>query len=361
MFIFSFVRKFDKILSVTDGSVVIIALHRLGDTVFTIPAIEEIKNEYNREIIVFCYLESLPIYKLALKNVSFITVERTDFFFGNRIANFQARSKLYKSNPYIIIDITGVMTSASLIFNSRAATIVGMNREIFKSIYDYYTPVIYESHLGEMYLNVARIVNKKNKYVDSIYSNLSINKVENIVIHPFAGWKAKEWSLRKFILLASLLKKNYDVAILIPNNYLNEESIEEIKNMNIEIHITSSIDDLISVLRNYSLLIGNDSGPIHIASLLGKATFSIYGPSNPKFTLPDGFHHGFYHKKIKCSPLPSKNLCFKDGGRFGCPSFECMEGLSFEVVFEEIKKFISNLDDKILEKKNLKINHRNYS
>lgn len=349
-FILSGIKKFNKVFKVTDGSIVIVALHRLGDSVFTIPAIKQIQNEYNNELIIFCYSESVPIYKLAINNALYITVERTDFFLGNRVASFEARKKLNKANPSMIIDITGVMTSASLIFNSKAALIVGMNREIFKNIYDKFTPVKYKSHLSEMYLNVANIVSKKNDYTDAIHDSMTINEVDKIIIHPFAGWKAKEWNFNKFILLAEILKKEYEVAILVPSNYLSKEILDEIKNLKIDLIFTSTIEELIKNLKNFSLLIGNDSGPIQIASLLGKATFTLYGPTNPKFTLPIGMHHGFYQNIIKCSPISSQNLCFKDGGRYGCPSFECMNQLSVEKVYEKIKHFILTLENETLKK-----------
>lgn len=347
--VLSSIRWVNKLFKVNDGSIVIVALHRLGDSVFTIPAILQIQKFYNREVILFCYSESVPIFKIILKNVIYCSVERTDFFYANRIASIKARKKLSKCQPSTIIDLTGVMTSASLIFNSRAGKLIGMNREIFKSIYDVYIPVFYKSHLSEMYLNVAKLIIGKNETVNRYESPSTINKVEKIIIHPFAGWKAKEWNLNKYIKLAKALIENYHVAIVIPGNYLTRDVIEEIKNVKIEIAETKNIDELILVLNNYSLLIGNDSGPIHIASLLGKATFTIYGPSNPIFTIPYGLHHGYYQKLIKCSPISTENLCFTDGGRYGCPSFECMNELSVDDVLEKIKIFIFNLDNNRVE------------
>jgi hypothetical protein len=48
-----------------DGKMVaIISIHKLGDTVFTIPAIEEILKFYNdKNIVIICFPESRAIYK----------------------------------------------------------------------------------------------------------------------------------------------------------------------------------------------------------------------------------------------------------------------------------------------------------
>ena len=340
------VRRFYKLFKIKDGSIVIISLHRLGDSVFTVQAIQQIQKHFSKELIIFCYSESIPIYKIILKNVIYISVERSDFYFNNRIASRYARKKLSKCNPATIIDLTGVMTSASLIFDSKAGNIIGMNREIFKGIYDLYSKVHYKSHLSEMYLNVSNLLLGKVESNDFDIFPRSNKKVDKIIIHPFAGWKAKEWNFNKFVNLAQALSKTYEVSFLIPSNSLTKDIEEEIKNYQIDLIKTISVEELIAALNNCSLLIGNDSGPIHIASMLGKATFTIYGPSNPSFTLPYGSTHGHYQKKIKCSPIVTENLCFTDGGRYGCPSFECMNGTSIKEVLNSIKLFIDDIESK---------------
>lgn len=339
-------RRFYKLFKIKYGSIVIISLHRLGDSVFTFRAIQEIQKYYKQELIILCYSESIPVYKIGIKNVSYCSVERSDFYFNNRIASRYARKQLNKYNAATIIDLTGVMTSASLIFNSKAGNIIGMNREIFKGIYDLFTNISYKSHLSEMYLNVAKLLTGKIENNDFEIFPGTNQKVDKIIIHPFAGWKAKEWNLNKFVKLAQELSKTYQVSCLFPSNSLSKDIEEEIKNFKIDIIQTKTVEELITALKNCSLLIGNDSGPIHIASILGKATFTIYGPSNPSFTLPYSPNHGYYQKRIKCSPIPTENLCFTDGGRYGCPAFECMNQLSVEEVYSSIKSFINDLERK---------------
>lgn len=340
------IRWFYRFFKNKNGSIVIIALHRLGDSVFTINAIKQLQKFYDKELIIFCYTDSIPIYQIALKKVTYCHVNREDFYLNNRIASRYARKKLRECNPATIIDLTGVMTSASLIFNSRAGKIIGMNREVFKGIYDNFTTVSYKSHLSEMYLNVSQLISGNTDYSNYEIFSWPAKKVERVLIHPFAGWKAKEWNLNKFVKLAQELSKTYLVSFLLPLNSLTQDIEEEIKNYQIDIIQTKSIEELITALKNCSLLVGNDSGPIHIASILGKATFTIYGPSNPSFTLPYGSNHGYYQKRIKCSPIATENLCFTDGGRYGCPAFECMNQLSVEEIYVSIKSFISDLESK---------------
>jgi ADP-heptose:LPS heptosyltransferase len=335
-------RYFSKLRGDFSGNVIIIALHKLGDAVFTIAAILEIQKNYNKKIIIFCYPEVVPIYKLGLNNVDFCEVEHRHFYFNDRYANRKARKLLEKTKPEIIFDLTGVMTSATLIFNSRAKEIIGMNREHFKSIYDYYSHRRSKPHLIDTYLDAvsskipipdtSRLINLPRK----------TNPNGKILIHPFAGWKAKEWNLNKFIELAYRLKDEYKVCLILPDKKISNDIINVIESKGIPFVQTISIQDLVDKIRECSVFIGNDSGPVYIAAFLGKPTFTIYGPTNPDFSLMPGEHHTFMHKKLKCSPGKHKQYCFTNAGQSGCPAFLCMDLLELNVVYNNVYDFLQN-------------------
>ena len=63
--------------------------------------------------------------------------------------------------------------------------------------------------------------------------------------------------------------------------------------------------ELISNIKKCSLIIGNDSGVIQIAASIGKPTFTIYGPTNPKFHLPldNEKYNRFSQHKINCTQV----------------------------------------------------------
>src|SRR5690606_24784064 len=126
------IRHYYKNNTATTGNITIIAFHKLGDSVYIIPTIQEIGKIFKGSLNIFCYSETLPIFQLKFQNYKYYTIKKADFKFGNRIAPHFARKKLRESQSEIIIDLTGVMNSASLIFNSNAKKIVGINRRIFK-------------------------------------------------------------------------------------------------------------------------------------------------------------------------------------------------------------------------------------
>ena len=319
-------------------------MQRLGDSVFTIPAIKEIFKHYeNYNKIILCYPESKKIYRLVFKE-NIITLNKSGFRFGYRIAPRDARKTLRKTNPEIIIDLTGTITSASLIFNSTALKIIGMNDRIFKNIYTKYTRKRTQPHLIDTYLDVAglEIPIERN---DKIYRfNNNVNKNGKILIHPFAGWKAKEWNLEKFFKLGEILKNQYNVAFISKEDLISREIQTKLRTLNIPLIITHSIDGLINELEKCSLVISNDSGPLYIASLLGKPTFTIYGPTNPTYSVPFGTNHAFIQKKMECSPEENHQYCLTDAGRNGCPVFECMDFLTVDEVLKKVYDFLKRIE-----------------
>ena len=76
---------------------------------------------------------------------------------------------------------------------------------------------------------------------------------------------------------------------------------------------------------------------------MGKPVFTIYGPTNPSYHQPKSGLSGYIKKEIVCSPKVNEKLCFTDGGRKGCPSFECMKQLSIEEVFFALTDFMNNI------------------
>ena len=97
------------------GVITIINLHRLGDTVFTIPAIEQIYKYYkNFRIFIFCYEDTRDILSLKFSEDDLITVDKKDFYLYRRIANSHIRKKVKSTNAEIIFDLTGMPASATI-------------------------------------------------------------------------------------------------------------------------------------------------------------------------------------------------------------------------------------------------------
>lgn len=91
-----------------------------------------------------------------------------------------------------------------------------------------------------------------------------------------------------------------------------------------------SFGEMASVFRGCQLLIGNDSGPLHIASAMKTPTLSFYGPTNPKEWAPQDLHDTFIYKQVECSP------CYKQGRFPECDHLKCLTSISVEEAWEKV-------------------------
>jgi ADP-heptose:LPS heptosyltransferase len=343
---FSAIRFGHKSFNYEDGTIVIISLHRLGDTIFTIAAVKEIQKIYGQKMIIFCFQESVPIYKIEFEDIKFCPVRHEEFSFGQRLAKHSAKSKLKNLKPEIILDLTGTMTSASLIYNIKAKQIIGINRKHFSSIYDHFVSVREEPQLIDIYLDTISPVVKPINRTKSNQRQISVNPLGKILIHPFAGWKEKEWNLKKFIILADRLNENYRVSIITEKSQLSTDIINEINHSNIDLIQTDSVEELIENIKECSLLIDNDSGPVNIANYLGKPTFSIYGATNPDFTASGVSHQIFIQKLLSCSSQKGDKYCSIGASVYDCPGIQCMNLLTVEEVHANITPLVEEYCNK---------------
>lgn len=327
-----------------------ISLHRIGDTVFTIPAVRFLYEKYGNNIVVACFKESSEIYSLLFSGINFIIIPRSELKFGGRIASLKVRKNIKGIKPAIIFDITGSINSASLLAGLKAENVFGITNFYFKNLYNNYVIQRSTPHLIDLYFDI----------ITKVFSGADVKKyrefegVKNscgkILIHPFAGWKAKEWSLELYFRLAQELAGMYDVSLIFEKGKVSVENLDYLKRQKINFIETVTFNKLIESIKTSVLFIGNDSGPVYVAGLLGKPTFTVYSSTNPAFSLPFGGNHRFIIKKLKCSAGANDKLCSVNGGEFGCNSFECLNKLSYDEVAERIKEFISELkfDKKIV-------------
>ncbi len=334
---FSTLRLISKLFAYKNGTIVIISLHRLGDTIFTIPAIKEVQKHFKKKIIIACYPEAVPIYKLVFEDIHFCKLEHRDFYFNDRLAKFKAKKKLKLLRPEIIIDLNGSMSTASLVFNLRAIEIIGMSKLQFKAIYDHHVKVRQSPQLIDIYLDIISSVIQIPDRNELKRIAKSTNPEGKILIHPFATWREKEWNLNNFIKLACKLKKDYHTSLVLPPGKLCTDVQDEIKNEEIDIIESNSVEELIENIRECSIFVGNDSGPINIANFLGRPTLTIYGATNPGYTATSREHQLYIQKKLGCSARGNEKFCIVGGAEFICSGIQCMNLLSVEEVYDQLK------------------------
>jgi ADP-heptose:LPS heptosyltransferase len=347
--IFSFViiliRYLVKKEEKRSGKIVIIAMQRLGDAVFSLDAINSIAYFHKQNIVIICNSNSSDIFRYVFPNIELIELTTDDFYFNKRLAKSQTIAIVKNIHPERIYDLCGSISTASMLLFLPVKIIIGINLEYYKSIYSSFTSIRKEPHITEIYTDAIKNIMPVIRYEPI---NKSMSK-DYFLIHPFAGWAAKEWGINRFIKLASVLNRYKKSFLVLQDNQLSNGILEEINKNNIELLITNSTKELIAAISDCSLFIGNDSGPVQIANLLGKPTFTIYGPTNPDYHKPLKGENRFIIKELTCSSQNGEKWCSHYGGMIGCNSFECMLQLEYGDVEKAIMNYIKSLG--LLEKK----------
>jgi len=156
-----------------------------------------------------------------------------------------------------------------------------------------------------------------------------------IAIHPGTSAKAlfKRWMPDQFAQLADRLVRELKATVLFTWGDGELEGVEGIRKEMKEPSLlgpqTVSLTQLGEVYRHCDLYVGGDTGPMHIASLMGIPVVAIYGPTDPIENEPMG-NHIKVRKEVGCNP------CHE----YSCRELLCIKAISVDEVFEATKNML---------------------
>lgn len=179
-------------------------------------------------------------------------------------------------------------------------------------------------HLTEKELEEARTLLKQ----------LGISPEHKLVgINPGAAYgTAKCWLPERFRKVTEKLQRRDDVRIIYFGDQasmpLVKEICQDLPSPVINLAGLTSLRELASLIKLCSVLLTNDSGPMHMAAALGTPLVALFGSTSEVVTGP--YQTGtVIHKHVECSP------CYQRV----CPiDFRCMKRIETDEVYDEIMK-----------------------
>jgi ADP-heptose:LPS heptosyltransferase len=129
-----------------------------------------------------------------------------------------------------------------------------------------------------------------------------------VLVYPGGGLlPIRSWPLNHYHeLVKGLIQKGYAVGIIgmREDKFLAEE-LRRVCGSRKCLDLTGytrSVRELVFLLQKSVLLIGNDGGPAHFASIASTPAIVFFGPETPVLYAPLGNTAHFYHTPLACSP-----------------------------------------------------------
>ena len=163
-----------------------------------------------------------------------------------------------------------------------------------------------------------------------------------VLLNPNAGdmMPLRKWEGSRFVDLGKkILSQSNDISIIFTGMKAEQESTESLcrsvgSPRAISLAGKTTIRELMVLYTLSDVLVTNDSGPAHFASMTDISVIVMFGPETPQLYRPLGRNTHVLWSGIYCSPCVS--VC---NHRFSpCTDNVCMKKISVEQVFLEVKR-----------------------
>ena len=123
---------------------------------------------------------------------------------------------------------------------------------------------------------------------------------------PGSAWgDSKRWPTSRFGQLASRLQHRglCPVVVVGPGEEQLAGAVVEASGVDLPVlGITVDVAGLAGLLSHLAALVGNDSGPMQLAGMVGTPVVALFGPTNPIRTGPRGSGDAVVSRRLRCAP-----------------------------------------------------------
>jgi heptosyltransferase-1 len=267
--------------------ILVVRLGAMGDLIHTLPAVASLKHGYPGSHLSWaveprwgCLLEGNPFVD------QLIVLER-----GRPAGLVASWRKLRAQRFDFAVDFQGLIKSAMVACVARPDRIFGFHRSQLR---EKLAGVVYSSetlshatHVVDRNLDLAVAAGAASVvrcfHLPSGAPEGALPEQPFVLASPFAGWRSKQWPLEYYGELARRLKQDLGAPLV-----LNAPPGPHLEGIPGVISNVSGVPGLIYATRLAAAVVGVDSGPMHLASALGKPGVAIFGPTDPARNGPYG-------------------------------------------------------------------------
>ena len=340
-------------------NILIVKLSALGDVVQTIPAFEALRSRYPMAHISWLVeegtaelLEHYPgldeVY--VCKRKSWLKKLRRPALWPAVCLDIIEFSKRLRNRYYdLIIDFQGLLKSAVWVGLARGSRKVGFDgsREgSWRFLNERLPPYDPNRHALKRYLDLARYLGaetgkvlirdpwtpaEEDQFKDRLDRVTRKGGSGLVVCHPMSRWQTKLWPESNFARLAVEIVEKLHATVVFTGSVEDRDKIAAIL---AQVGFgglqnwagTTNLRELAYLCKRADVVISTDSGPMHLAAVLGTPVVALFGPTAPWRTGPYGKIHRVIRANSDCSP------CFQKT----CEKVDCMSAIEVDEVFRAV-------------------------
>lgn len=323
--------------------ILVIRLSSLGDILHTLPAFFDLRHSFPDAKIDWVVALNCRFLLTVVKGIDTVhifnkaEIVNSPFKRSSRYPVWSLIRQLRAERYDYAIDFQGLLKTAFMGFASGAAVRIGFPKELVRerpSHWFYHrTPSLPQKPVHVLALNrmLAACAGARpaavpfdpvvdirdQETVDSLLAEKGLS--EFVVINPGGGWPSKIWKPEYYGKLARRIESELDLPVVVttgPGEEFLYEKLAAQCDGRPPIHLRISFLQLIPLLKKARLLIGGDTGPLHLACALDVPVVGIYGPTSPARNGPWKEKYETVVNPVPCSgchkrTCPTDNVCME--------------------------------------------------
>ena len=156
-----------------------------------------------------------------------------------------------------------------------------------------------------------------------------------IAMNVSARWPTKRWPPEFFAAAADRIQEEkLGIVVLIggPDERAASQAVKGLmRTVPVDLTGETTPGLLPALLESASVLLTNDSGPLHVAAAVGTPVVALFGPTSPRRTGPYGVGHVVLTHQVPCSPCFSRS-CHNSN------HLECLTGITSHQVLAAVRE-----------------------
>ena len=335
----------------------IIKIWGIGSIINLTPVISEIKNKVpNSKIYLLTMRNNKGLYDSNKKEIDRVYYINLRNIFTSFINILKVMIDLRKEKIDTLIDFEiSSNTTPIMSFFIRPTVSISYKTGKFKDrLFDILVRYKEDTHITEIFkepLKPLGIFTNEYSFIEPNVSQRDINYVKRllkeadinkyVIVNINASNVALERKLpmNKFIDISKYLTQKYKRKIVLIGSVYERNIVEEFKRKlkgNVyNFAGKTNLAQLAYLIKKAELMVTNDSGPLHLATIMDTKTISFFGPESPIKYGPKGEKHIILYNNFSCSPCMN---VFKSK-RINCKNnVKCLKRIKTEDIKKAIDK-----------------------